>query len=189
MTKQISSAGDQQVLNDDRNIDPHHRTLREALRVVGPVLVAAGALLTAVGLISFFSSFGGFAPPRYFWCAFLGLPVLSAGIACCRMGYLGGISRYVAGEIAPVQKDTFNYLADGTQPGVRAIAAAIRDGLAADESSALSCPKCQATNEADARFCSQCGAELPRERSCPACSAVNTADARFCDQCGEALRG
>lgn len=177
----------QNMLKEERHLDPHHQTLREVLRVAGPILVAVGLLFLAVGLGSFFSSFGGFGPPRYFWCAFVGMPVLSAGIACCRLGYLGRISRYVAGEVAPVQKDTFNFLAEGTQPGVRTLAAAIRDGLAADESPAVLCPKCESPNEADAKFCSQCGAELPRERSCPVCSVLNAADARFCDQCGASM--
>lgn len=177
------------MLKDERYIDPHHQTSRDALRVAGPILVGIGLLFLIVGIGSFFASFGGFQPPRYFWCAFVGMPIFAAGIACCRLGYLGRMSRYVAGEVVPVQKDTFNYLAEGMRPGVQTLAGAIRDGLAADESSALSCPKCQATNEADANFCSHCGAELPRERSCPACSAANAANARFCDQCGKALPG
>ena len=35
------------------------------------------------------------------------------------------------------------------------------------------------------RFCSNCGAEIPRE--CPACGSLVTPEAQFCGQCGAAL--
>lgn len=177
------------MTNKDRQIDPGHQTPRAALRIVGPILVGVGLLLIAVGVGSFFSSFGGFEPPRFFWCAFLGMPILFAGTVCCKFGFMGRVSRYVAGEVAPVQKDTFNYLAEGTQQGLRTLAGAVRDGFSQGETSVAKCSKCHAANEADAKFCAHCGAELPRERSCPACSAANAADAQFCNQCGGALPG
>jgi membrane protease subunit (stomatin/prohibitin family) len=117
------------------------------------------------------------------------MPILFAGAVCCQFGFMGRVSRYVAGEVAPVQKDTFNYLAEGTQQGVRTLAGAVRDGLAAGKSAAAECSKCHAANEPDAKFCAHCGAELQRERSCPACNAVNAADAQFCNQCGGPLSG
>ena len=43
------------------------------------------------------------------------------------------------------------------------------------------CPACQSANEADARFCEQCG--HPLEISCPACGSVTKAGARFCRRC------
>ena len=47
------------------------------------------------------------------------------------------------------------------------------------------CPACQSANEADARFCEQCGHAL--EISCPACGGVAKAGARFCRRCGQNL--
>ena len=47
------------------------------------------------------------------------------------------------------------------------------------------CPACQSANEADARFCEQCGHSL--EISCPTCGGVAKAGARFCRRCGQNL--
>jgi hypothetical protein len=63
-----------------------------------------------------------------------------------------------------VQKDTFNYLAEGTQGGVRTVARAVGQGLAAgmrgDGQAGRHCPRCSQGNDADAKFCKGCGAAL-----------------------------
>lgn len=82
-----------------------------------------------MGVGSFFASVGHFGPPRYFWCAFLGMPLLFLGTVLTLFGYLGGIQRYVAGETAPVAKDVVNYLGQNTQPGVKAVAKAVTEGI------------------------------------------------------------
>jgi len=82
-------------------------------------------------------------------------------------------------------------MADGTKDAVRDVAAAVGEGLgtrgAAKEVRILRCHKCNADNEADARFCKSCGAPLAKTKPCPACSELNDPDARFCDHCGNAL--
>ena len=45
----------------------------------------------------------------------------------------------------------------------------------------MQCPCCQHANRADARFCEQCGAPLPRV--CRACGASLSATAKFCSEC------
>ena len=45
----------------------------------------------------------------------------------------------------------------------------------------MRCPKCQAENPADSRFCDECGGTL--EGVCPACGADNRPTARFCRKC------
>lgn len=42
----------------ENQLDPNHQEKRGALRFVGLVMVAAGGVFTAIGLISFFSAFG-----------------------------------------------------------------------------------------------------------------------------------
>lgn len=49
----------------------------------------------------------------------------------------------------------------------------------------LACTNCGAANAADAKFCSNCGHQLPR--ACPNCGTANTAGAKFCSNCGFAL--
>ena len=153
-------------MSDEDKIDPGHDGVRRALRVVGPLVALVGLGFTAVGMISFFSSFGTFEFPRYFWCAFVGLPLLAVGGAISQMAYLGSIARYVAGEAAPVGKDTFNYMARGTAPAARDFAREVSRGVAeglggvGDESRVAFCPKCGAETPSAARFCSRCGVQL-----------------------------
>ena len=181
-------------MKEPRNIDPRHELTRDLLRVAGPACAGLGLLFTAIGVISFFSAFGGNGPPRHFWCAFLGLPLLGFGGMLTQVGYLGSISRYFSGEVAPVQKDTFNYRAEGTSGGVRTLAESVGQGLAAGmgrraaATETTACPRCSALNPARARFCGPCGAGLQVEaRACPGCGAAAGASARFCPDCGHSL--
>jgi len=94
-------------------------------------------------------------------------------------------------------KDTFNYVADGTQGGVKTVASAAGQGLAEGMRSAggaggegkvlVRCHKCTGENDASAKFCDQCGAALAKARPCVNCGELNDPDARFCDHCGQAV--
>jgi len=169
-------------MNDEENLNPSQSSTRGVLRVVGPLLASVGLIFTIVGIGSFFVSFGAFEPPRYFWCAFVGLPLVAVGVAISRFAFMGPLFRYVAGETAPVAKDTFNYLAEGTQKGVRSMATAVGDGLRGSGSD-LRCEKCRHPNDSDAKFCQQCGACL--ETTCPSCGHLSDAGASFCEACGK----
>ena len=116
-------------MNEDKLQAPQHASVRRTLRGVGLAVLALGGLLTLVGFGSFFASFGSFEPPRYFWCAFLGMPLLFVGSAMTMFGFLGAMNRFVAGESAPVAKDVVNYMGENMQPGVKAIAKAVAEGL------------------------------------------------------------
>src|SRR6186713_2093494 len=49
----------------------------------------------------------------------------------------------------------------------------------------MKCPRCQAENDAGARFCEDCGARL--EVACPSCGTLVTPGKKFCRSCGAAL--
>src|SRR5215831_17343415 len=49
----------------------------------------------------------------------------------------------------------------------------------------MNCPRCQAQNAVDARFCEDCGARLTL--SCPSCGALVTEGKKFCRSCGATL--
>jgi class 3 adenylate cyclase len=49
----------------------------------------------------------------------------------------------------------------------------------------MKCPRCQAENDAGARFCGDCGARL--EAVCPSCGTPLTPGKKFCRSCGVAL--
>jgi hypothetical protein len=176
---------------DERNqLDPGHEATQAVLRIVGPLMIGAGVLFSAIGFISFFSSFGTFEPPRYFWCVFLGFPLLALGAAVTKFAFLGSVLRYMAGEVAPVGKDTFNDVAEGTSEGIRTIARAvgqgISSGLGQPATAEARCPSCSEPNPVGTRFCGHCGASI-EARACPRCGHPNEPAAQFCNQCGGPL--
>ena len=165
-------------------VDPSHQGTRSGLRTLGFLLIMAGAPLALVGFVSFFGAMSGGGAPTYFWCAFLGLPLLGIGFFCLKIGYLGSIVRYVANETAPVAADTTDYMAKQTRGAVRTTVAAIAEGLRAG-TVARACPQCRAPQRDDANFCDRCGTALAAP-ACPKCHAELAKDARFCNACGAA---
>ncbi len=171
---------------------PRHEDTRAVLRTIGPLTALVGLIFTIIGLGSFFLSFGSGGFPSYFWCAFIGLPLLGIGVGICKFAFFGAVTRYIAGEAAPVAKDAFNYMAGSTTGGVRQVAQAIGEGIAAATGrpalgASARCRACNTDNDADAKFCKSCGAPLPAVKACASCGAKNDADARFCNGCGHAL--
>jgi len=174
---------------DERQIDPGHKSIQRVLLTVGPVLAAMGLILMVIGIASFAMAFGGSEPPRYFWCALIGIPLLFGGGAMTSFGLLGKVARYQAQEMAPVAKDTLNYMAEGTRESVKTVAGAIGEGLrqgglSGGSQTMVRCHKCNALIEAEAKFCSQCGQAIGQTKACPQCHELNDPDARFCDNCG-----
>ncbi len=171
------------------DIDSGHKERRAILRIIGPMVLGTGLLFTVIGIGSFFASLGSFSPPRHFWCAFVGLPLVGVGIAICKFAFMGAVSRYVANEVAPVGKDVVNYMADGTKDAVRDVAAAIGEGISSShndrEVHVVRCHKCNESNETSANFCKSCGASLSKSVACAKCGELNDPDARFCDNCGQ----
>jgi len=110
-------------------INPGHNNQRAVLRLVGPLVLVTGLIFIAVGLIDFFSAFGRLGePPEYFWCMFVGMPLTFVGLVLCNFAFMGSMARYTAGELAPVGKDTFNYVAKETKEGIADVAEAIAEG-------------------------------------------------------------
>jgi hypothetical protein len=160
-------------MQPDDDFQSQNDGLRSVLRLIGPLMVGVGAIFLIVGMVSFFSAFGGFEPPRQFWCAFVGMPLVGIGIGICKFAYLGTFTRYVAGEVAPVGKDVVNYMAEGTKDSMRDVAAAVAGGLregmhsteplgesAAAPEVRIRCRSCHALNDESAKFCGQCGKPL-----------------------------
>jgi hypothetical protein len=53
--------------------------VRSALRI-------GGGIVPISGFASFFSAFGSMSPPRHFWIAFLGLPMVGLGVKMLNAG-------------------------------------------------------------------------------------------------------
>ena len=156
--------------------EKHERTKR-ILKIVGPIVAAAGLILAVVGFVSFFSSFGGDGMPSLFWCAFVGMPVFVIGLGITFTAFRREIATYHKNESAPV----INEFAEDIKPAVQSVAPAVRETAAQD----AICPDCGEKNDADAKFCKNCGAAL--RKVCPDCGEQNDADAKFCKSCGKSL--
>lgn len=153
-------------------IDPKHAQKKDTLKTAGVLMMVIGGVCSLIGLIDFFSAFSGNGEPTLFWLLFIGFPLLGIGTKVAGFAFLGEVSRYAAGEVAPVAKDALDYLSEG-RSGER---------TAAD---LVACPSCSTKNRPDARFCDNCGKALAK--ACPSCGRVNDDDSRFCDGCGTAL--
>lgn len=156
--------------------EKHERTKR-ILKIVGPIVAAAGLILAVVGFVSFFSSFGSGGMPSLFWCAFVGMPVFVIGLGITFTAFRREIATYQKNESAPV----INEFAEDIKPAVQSVASAVRETAAQD----AICPNCGEKNDADAKFCKNCGAAL--RKVCPDCGEQNDADAKFCKSCGKSL--
>jgi ribosomal protein L40E len=171
-------------------LNPRQSEVRSVLRVIGPVIAGVGLVFVLIGMVSFFSAFGGGGFPRLFWCAFVGMPILFVGITITKIAFVGSVARYMAGETAPIGKDVTNYMVAGTKDSIRDAATAVGEGFAAagrrEAQSGVLCRKCGASNEASANFCHACGAPFGEKKRCAKCGDLNDADARFCDKCGAA---
>jgi ribosomal protein L40E len=152
--------------------------------MAGPILIIVGLVFIVIGIGNFFASIGSFEPPRYFWCAFVGIPLFGLGLMITKIAFMGRLFRYVAGETAPVAKDTFNYMTEGTKQGVRSMASAVSEGLRSVTK--RKCGTCGQENDSDAKFCRNCGSTL--NTTCKSCGHVNASEASFCDTCGKPLR-
>lgn len=170
---------------EPRQIDPNHSSARSFFRVAGPLVLLTGLAFTVVGVADGFSSFR----PTLVWCPFVGMPLIFVGAVMTSLGFMGRMARYVAQEQAPVGVDTFNYAAQRTKGAVRDLAQAVGEGLRGDAPAGRSCTSCLNENDADAKFCSECGSALADARPCPKCRHENDLDAKFCDNCGQGLGG
>lgn len=172
-----------------------HRPARDAMRVIGPALLVLGFGMFICGPILAIST----DIPPLFFISFGGILFLFIGGTMTTMGFAGAVARYQANEMLPVAKDGVNYIAEGTQEGVktatRAMATGLREGLAGQpligiasaNTSGGRCGACGALNDVESNFCDQCGKALIKSLACPACGEANDPDARFCDACGRPL--
>jgi len=183
-------------------INPGHQSIRIVLRVVGPLLIVAGAYLFYDVIASFHAGFdqrtsiidvenGTFRLPGEkkdeglkMGQAVVAMICFFLGATAARFGYQGALARYSAAEYAPVVSDTANYVAHGAKEGIREISSAIAEGI---RGGGAECPNCGTENDSDAKFCDSCGTAMSSEVECNSCGEENDADAKFCKSCGRPL--
>ena len=121
-------------------------SIRFVFRVTAVVVLALAAYFLVVGLADFFSA--DEAAPTRFWMLFVGLPLLAVGGWLAMAGFGGAAARDVAGEGAPVTRDSLDYLTRG-------------QGLAdLGRTGGPYCRSCGTRNDATASYCDSCGKPL-----------------------------
>lgn len=171
---------DKGVVSMDKEKLKQNPKLRRQLRILGFILTFIGGLLTVISFIDFLSSYNNFNKPSLFWLSFLSFPCLAIGLFCLYYGYMGAVKRYTSSEIAPVAKDTINYLLDGTKESLSDVAREIKSN-----EKVLVCQICQERNNGNAKFCQKCGSKLTK--TCPTCHVDNDQKANYCINCGGKL--
>ena len=162
---------------DKKQNDQHQKT-KKTLKIIGISLIIFGGVMTAIGLIDFFSSFNSFDMPTKFWCAFVGLPCIGIGSSVTSVAYKQEISRYMKNEGVPV----VNEASEELSPAIRSVTTAIKESLNGNDGVVCSCGN---RNDKGDKFCSACG--KPLQTVCPACGEKAEADDNFCPNCGEKL--
>lgn len=180
----------------EERINPGHRETRDKLRVFGPPLMIVGLIVGAVGFIGFIPMgmrYGPFGAIGFMVLFGGGAFLAQIGFVLTKFGYMGAVARYMAQEGAPVGRDTFNYMADGTRDSVRDLASAVGEGLRGDakasRESIIRCPQCGTPGDADMNFCGRCGTPFAskKETTCSSCGRRVDAESRFCGHCGRPM--
>lgn len=98
--------------------DDSHDSIKYVMRLLGGIALVIGLIFAAVGFISFFSAFGSHGSPQYFWCAFVGLPLVSLGCWLLKAGFLGRVAKYASDEITPVVGDAAKHIASSVKSAI-----------------------------------------------------------------------
>ena len=159
-------------MNDEEK--RRHARTKLILKIIGPVIIAGGVVLAAIGFIDLFSHNGMPGKSR---CLMLGLPVIAIGGMITMFAFKKEITRYVKNESV----DIINETAKEIKPAVADIASAAKSGLTSDT---VIC-ECGETNDKNNKFCKACG--RPLRKTCPDCGSTAEADSVFCGNCGKKL--
>jgi hypothetical protein len=154
-----------------KSIDQNHQQKRKFLRTLGPIILIIGLILLVIAISSFFSGFSnpgiGMMEDNKFFLAFIGMPLIFVGVAMTGAGFMGSVARYQASEMAPVAKDTVNYMVEGTKDSIKEVSKSIQEGInegngmmQSSDDAGLFCTQCGRQQEADARYCKYCGHKM-----------------------------
>lgn len=100
----------------------------------------------------------------------------------------GGSSQFMNAGIGMAMGQQMGAAMGGQMAGVTA-------GLNPNQEATVTCPKCNAKNPANSKFCHSCGKNLKKVegdaptgmKKCPKCEALNPKDAKFCSTCGSKM--
>lgn len=103
---------------------PAQGSIRTTLRIAGPIVLLVGLACFIVAAVGMFTD-----KLDLFWLAFVGLPLMFVGSVLCMGGFYGAVTRFMAGEAAPVATDAAKYVAEETKGAVETVAKAAAKGV------------------------------------------------------------
>lgn len=106
--------------------------------------------------------------------------MIFGSFVCLGFAYMGKIARYETSELAPVAKDTTNYLIEGTKDQIVNLVKQVKG----NPNTIVKCPYCGDDNDIDAVYCDHCGVKL---RETCICGSENQPGSRYCKKCGREL--
>ncbi len=187
---------------NEENHQKIKRKLKKSSKIclaIGIPVLIAGIVLFIIGFSNFNSSSISTAGSKMAMLAagsfviFIGFVLIAVGIYTTFFAHAREISSYTASSVAPVIKDTAEYLAPTTNNVVKEISESISEGIAKGKSSSnkgdnagkVVCQNCGQKNESTAKFCSNCGNAITQEKFCSSCGSKLESDAKFCSNCGQ----
>ncbi|NDF13461.1 MAG: zinc ribbon domain-containing protein [Proteobacteria bacterium] len=163
-----------------QSTQPKYQIAKRLVRVLAVLFLVSGGACFFIAIRSFATPLServGIGDFHYF---FFAIPLLFLGAILAMASSLGSITRFFLSsqretlkdafelkrdamqyhlqEIAPIQKDTINYMVSGTRDSVRDVVSAISEGIRGEGT--LMCPSCQARSQSSARFCHSCGEKM-----------------------------
>ena len=118
-------------------------SMRFMFRVAAVVVLGLALYFVVVGFRDLLTSDD---EPQKFWMLFVGIPMLAVGGWLAMAGFGGAAARYVAGEGAPVARDSLDYLT--------------RTHRDTEPTGGPYCRACGTRNDAAASFCDSCGKSI-----------------------------
>lgn len=181
--------------------EENHQKLKGKLKKAGKILLGIGAVVAIIGIVllivgfvsfSSFSSNSGTEMVMFGVGGFLlviGFAMLGFGIYATFFAHAREIGSYTASSVAPVLKETTDYIAPSITNAVGGMAESISEGIASGKAKgkaeAIICQDCGEKNEVGSKFCSNCGKSLDTAKYCANCGKKIENDDKFCPHCGQ----
>ena len=179
--------------------EENHQKVKGKLKKVGKILLGIGIVISIAGIILLilgFANFGDFSSNNdmvmFIVGGFLfaiGFAMLGFGFHATFLAHTREISSYTATSVAPVLKETTEYIAPTINNTVGGMAESISEGIASGKAKgkaeAIICQDCGEKNEAGSKFCSNCGKSLDTAKYCVNCGKKIENDDKFCPHCGQ----
>lgn len=179
--------------------EENHQKVKRKLKTVGKILLSIGIVTSITGIILLilgFANVGDFSSNidmvLFMVGGFLfaiGFAILGFGIYATFFAHAREIGSYTASSVAPVLKETTEYIAPTINNTVGGMAESISEGIASGKAKgkaeAIICQDCGEKNEKGSEFCSNCGKSLDTAKYCANCGKKIENDDKFCPHCGQ----